>query len=234
MRTKEQILTDIENLQQELKQLETFEKTEAHLYPFYDKSLHEKVNKLKEKIKEYNIPLSVTVNENSWTIVIDFENNPNKSNLVFKIKDESYLESIKHIIDEYINYCVVYHQLRKMFNTRTLQSLDINLLGKNSFNFECASHRFENYQFDIVLNDDLSVKTVKGYFIDKTDNVNICHTTYKSYGYNLNIKAIESNKNNEKIQLTFSTTRRNFPLDELTNKIKEINNILDNVPDYII
>lgn len=46
MRTKEEILTDIENLQQELKQLEAFEKYEAHLYPFYDKSLHEKVKQL--------------------------------------------------------------------------------------------------------------------------------------------------------------------------------------------
>ena len=231
MRTKEQILTDIENLQQELKKLEDFEKYEAHLYPFYDKSLHEKVKQLQDKIEEYNIPLRVTVNENSWTIVIDFENNPNKNNLVFKIKDESYLESIKNIIDEYIVYCDVYHQLRKMFNMRTLQSLDITLLGKNHFNFECASSRFENYQFDIVLNDDLSVKTVKGYFIDKVDNVNITHNTYKTYGYNLNIKAIESPKNNEKIQLTFSATRRNFPLHELTNKIKEIINILNDVPD---
>lgn len=232
MRTRNEILKDIENLQQELKQLENFEKNEAHLYPFYDKSLHEKLNKLKEKIEEYNIPLRITVKEKSWTIVLNFENNPNKSSLVFKLKDESYLESIKHIIDEYIVYCDVYHQLRKMFNMRTLQSLDINLLGKNHFNFECASSRFENYQFDIVLNDDLSVKIVKGYFVDKVDNVNITHNTYKTYGYNLNIKAIESPKNNEKVQLTFSAMRRNFSLNELTNKIKEIINILDNVPDY--
>ena len=234
MRTKEQILTDIENLQQELKQLEDFEKYEAHLYPIYDKSLREKVKQLQDKIEEYNIPLRVTVNENSWTIVIDFENNPNKSNLVFKLTDESYLESTINIIDDYIVYCDVYHQLRKMFNMRTLQSLDVNLLGQNYFNFECISSRFENYQFDIILNDDLSVKTVKGYFIDKTDNVNIYSKPHKSYGYNLNIKAIESNKTHEKVQLTFSATRRNFPLDELTNKIKEIINILNDVPDYII
>lgn len=115
---------------------------------------------------------------------------------------------------------------------RTLQSLDITLLGKNHFNFECASSRFENYQFDIVLNDDLSVKIVKGYFVDKLnelDDVNINHKTYKSYGYNLNIKAID---NNEKVQLTFLAMRRDFPLHELTIKIKDIINILDEIPNY--
>lgn len=148
---------------------------------------------------------------------------------MFKIKDESELEPIKNIIDEYIKYCDVYHHLRKMFNMQTLQSLDINLLRKNRFDFEYINPELKQYQFDIVLNDDLSV-TVKGYFVDEVDNANINHKTYKTYGYNLNIKTIE---NDEKVQLTFSAMRRNFSLYELTNKIKDIIDILDNVPNHI-
>lgn len=70
MRTKDEILKDIDKLNQELKQLENFEKTEAHLYPFYDQSLHKKVSKLKEKIEEYNIPLRVTVNEKTGRLLL--------------------------------------------------------------------------------------------------------------------------------------------------------------------
>lgn len=237
MRTKEDILQEMENLQKQLQEIEFANKQKTELEFFNDPKLQNKINTLKIVIKKYELPFSVETNEDERQIKIiknhETLNPLSLSNQEYNmyVDNQMSLNTINTLLDCEINYCHIYHHLRDLFKIKDLLTIQPVSYLENPNQFE---FNYSLYNFKLTLNDNLTVQSLVGTFDDLDNEVSI---SFKKYGFDLDIIAYESYDDtfcsSPKFKLAFKVKRENFTLNVLRTKIVEICEILDGIPDYV-
>lgn len=230
MRTRDEVLKDIEALQSELKLIERNNELDKKLAFFNDKNLTDKIDQLRQKIKEVDLPIEIVVDEDNLKLTILRKYNGETSSLNTEIDIPVHnAQTLNHaltILDNELNYCEIIYQLKDLLSFNEIITIKYDRVLKNHFKFKC-----NGYDFELSLYDDRSIHTLKGIYSYKVADDFI---TFDKYGFNLTVEVEDDNDpwhEHANLKVSFDVYREDLPLDKLYVTILEMCEILDNVPD---
>lgn len=230
MRTKDEVLKDIEALQNELKLIERNKELDKKLAFFNDKNLKDKIDVLKEKIEEVDLPIDVVVDEDNLKLTILRKYNGETSSLDTEIEIPVHnAQTLNHaltILDNELNYCEIVYLLKDLLSIDEILTLKYDPVLKNHFKF-----KYNGYDFEMVLYNDGSIHTLKGIYSYNTVDEFI---QFDKYGFNLTIEDTNNNDpwhEHANLKVSFDVYREDLPFNKLYVTILEMCEILDNVPD---
>lgn len=230
MRTKDEILKDIKNLQNELKLVEQNTDRENKLSFFNDKNLTDKIYQLKRKIKEYDLPTEIVVDEDDLKLTILKKYNGETSSLNTEIDIPVHnAQTLNHaltILDNELSYCEIVYLLENLLSVDEILTIKYNRITKGLFEF-----KYNGYKFKLNLYNDGSIHTLKGIYSYNTVDEFI---TFDKYGFNLTVEDDNDNDpwhEHANLKVSFDVYREDLPLNKLNDTVCEIVKILNEVPD---
>lgn len=190
-------------------------------------------NELTNKLKEYNIPLTVNFVDTANRYELrDGDLLKYKAGLINE-SDQSDNEHIEWLTS-YIHYAEIYKQLVDYYNKYGQEQNQsswfltniiycIKCLNKNQFKLY---HNDDVFIFTLNSNDPTVVDKLEGKVIDYDTNIEM---ELDKYNLKLNIDGPEPHD----FKLSFTCQIDNFKLTDLPEKFKELVNTLKNKPHYI-
>lgn len=236
MKSKYEIKKEITKLQKQLEKINKEEAREKQLKFANDKQLEQLLNFLNKKIKEYNISY--------YSFFIDPDNHlarmnpktlhPTTDLITPKIKDNGSLSYAKDNVLKYILMCELQHQLKDLLNENDLISLNYDIVDYTYY-FMYKSNSYElTFKLDPIdiLNSNDPIKLFESTKLEIDYLQGMKYVSGKQFTINQPNYDILITTPIRETKLKYKVTRESFELKDLAEKIKEIDTVLENIPDH--
>lgn len=236
MKSKYEIEQEIIKLQKQLEKMNKEETRKKQLEFASDKQLEQLLNLLNKKIKEYNIPY--------YSFFIDPDNHLARMNLKTlhptvdlitpKIKDKGSLSYAKDNVLKFILMYELHNQLKDLLKENDLISLDFDIVDYTYY-FIYKSNLYElTFKLDPIeiLNSNDPIKLFESTKLKIDYLQGMKYVSGKQFTINQPDYDILISTPVRGTKLKYKVTRKSFELKDVAEKIKDIDTVLESIPDH--